>query len=183
MTSISELGTPVDDQSVQMEDVSIPTPLTDEQKCARIKGFEKEVNIFSARMDYVQDMLRIEKIEDNPHKETMEQLASELQNLERKVKFLEGKVTEFLPCPAALCKHNYKFRNTKNSKRHADPILRPAKLTNLTSKNDNNNKDNEFTLPKKTVKPVPVENSKISVPTTNSFAVLMKGRVLAPLNW
>ncbi|GFQ96488.1 hypothetical protein TNCT_256281 [Trichonephila clavata] len=136
MTSICEPGNLIDDQSVQMEDVSIPTQLSDEQKCAKLKGFEKEVNIFTARMDYIQDMLRIEKIDDNTNKETMEQLSSELQNLERKVKSLEGKVTEFLPCLVALCKHNYNFKNSKNAKRHADPILRPAKLTNLTSKSD-----------------------------------------------
>ncbi|GFQ96204.1 uncharacterized protein TNCT_211661 [Trichonephila clavata] len=172
MTSNCEPVTMVDDQSVQMEDVSIPTHLSDEEKCAKLKCFEKEVNIFTARMDYVQDMLKIEKIDDTPNKETMEQLSSELQNLERKVKFLEGKVIEFLPCPVALCKYNYNFRNSKNAKRNTDPILRPAKLTNLTAKTDKNNKDNEFTLPKKTVKPISVENNKIPVTTTNSFAVL-----------
>ncbi|GFR19568.1 hypothetical protein TNCT_212641 [Trichonephila clavata] len=120
-----------------------PPPITDEQKCAKLKGFEKEVQIFSARKEYVADMLRIEKIDDSPNKATMEQLESELQNLERKVNFLEGKVTEFLPCPVALRKHNYKFQTTK---RHADPILRPAKLTNLTAKNDSTS-NNIMNLP------------------------------------
>ncbi|GFR29031.1 uncharacterized protein TNCT_376661 [Trichonephila clavata] len=134
MTSICESGDLIDDQSVQMEDVSIPTHLTDEQKCAKLKGFEKEVHIFTARMEYVQDMHKIEKNDDTPNKETMEKLSSELQSVEKKIK--------------------------------------PPKLTNLTAKSDKNNKESEFTLPQKTVKPVSVENNKILVPTNNSFAVL-----------
>ncbi|GFR22627.1 hypothetical protein TNCT_729531 [Trichonephila clavata] len=166
MTSISELGTPVDDQSVQMEDISVLTPLTDEQKCTKLKGFEKEVQIFSARKDYVAQMLPIEKISDSPNKVTMEQLESELQNLERKLNFLEGKVTGFLPCPVALCKHNYKF---KTNKRHADPILRPAKLTNLTTENNNNSNSNEFTLPKR--RPSPFQRRIAKIPFKPTIAL------------
>ncbi|GFQ78230.1 hypothetical protein TNCT_396671 [Trichonephila clavata] len=153
-----------------MEDDSIPTQLTDEQKCAKLKGFNKEVYIFIARKEYVQDMLKIERNDDTPNTETMQKLSEELEGLDRKIKFLEGKVAEFLPCPVALCKHNYKFKSSnKNGKRHAEPILRPPKLTNLNFKTD---KESEFTLPKKTAKPVPVESTKLIVPTNNSFAVL-----------
>ncbi|GFR33531.1 hypothetical protein TNCT_307801, partial [Trichonephila clavata] len=58
MTSIREPENLIDDQSVQMEDDSIPTQLTDEQRCAKLKGFNKEIQIFTARREYVQDMLR-----------------------------------------------------------------------------------------------------------------------------
>ncbi|GFR15630.1 hypothetical protein TNCT_542281 [Trichonephila clavata] len=99
-----------------------------------------------------------ERNDDTPNTETMQKLSEELEGLDRKIKFLEGKVAEFLPCPVALCKHNYKFKSSnKNGKRHAEPILRPPKLTNLNFKTD---KESEFTLPKKTAKPVPVESTK-----------------------
>ncbi|GFR01589.1 uncharacterized protein TNCT_60281 [Trichonephila clavata] len=174
MTSILEPGTSVIDQSVHMDDISIPNSQNDEQKCNKIKAFKKEVNIFSARKDYVAEMIQIETNEDNPNQATIEQLQAEQKNLERKVLFLEGKVTESLPCPVALCNHNFKYRSIK---RHAEPILRPAKPTHLSNKNlknvNNKNKNyNDFSFPKKTVKPVSSENSQNSITTKNSFAAL-----------
>ncbi|GFQ96637.1 hypothetical protein TNCT_509901 [Trichonephila clavata] len=144
-----------------MEDDSIPTQLTDEQKCAKLKGFNKEVYIFIARKEYVEDMLKIERNDDTPNTETMQKLSEELEGLDRKIKFLEGKVAEFLPCPAALCKHNYKFKsNNKNGKRHAEPILRPPKLTNLTL-----NQTRKVNLPSPKRQPSPFQlRHKINCP-------------------
>ncbi|GFR08060.1 uncharacterized protein TNCT_545391 [Trichonephila clavata] len=172
MTSNLEPGTSVIDQSVHMDDISILNSQNDELKCNKIKAFEKEVHIFSARKDYVAEMIQIETNDDNPNLATIEQLQAEQKNLERKVIFLEGKVTESLPYPVALCNHNFKYRSIK---RHAEPILRPAKLTHLTNKNlinVNNKNDNDFTFPKNTVKPVSSENSQNSFATKNSFAAL-----------
>ncbi|GFV62596.1 uncharacterized protein TNCV_2528211 [Trichonephila clavipes] len=74
-------------------------------------------------------------------------------------------MTEFLPCPIALCTHNYKFKAVK---RPAGPVIRPAKLTVKATKNKI---DSDFVFPKKTVKSVPAQK-KEQVPTNNSFAAL-----------
>ncbi|GFV62595.1 hypothetical protein TNCV_2528201 [Trichonephila clavipes] len=57
-----EMEQQADDQSIIMEDLGPPSPLTDEQRCMKLKSFEKEVWIFSARKDYVSEMLEIEKV-------------------------------------------------------------------------------------------------------------------------
>ncbi|GFR00386.1 hypothetical protein TNCT_410271 [Trichonephila clavata] len=118
MTSIEEPGSQVGDnceQSINMEDVSITPPLTNEERCATIKGFEKQYHIFDARKDYVVCMLEIERKIPSPATETMTQLEDELKNLDIKTKIVEGKMNEFLPCPIALslCTHNYKFKAVK----------------------------------------------------------------------
>ncbi|GFR30784.1 hypothetical protein TNCT_328191 [Trichonephila clavata] len=64
-------------------------------------------------------------------------------------------MSEFLPCPIALCTHNYKFKAVK---RPAEPILRPAKLTAGINNKNSKAKNTDFSFPKKTAKPVPVEN-------------------------
>ncbi|GFR29085.1 hypothetical protein TNCT_326191 [Trichonephila clavata] len=127
--SIEELGSQVGEncyQYITMEDVSVTPPLTDEERCAKITAFEKQSQIFDARKDYVVNMLVIEKKIPSPTTETRTQLENELKNLDEKIKFLEGKMSEFLPCPIAFCTHNYIFKAVK---RPAEPILRPAKLT------------------------------------------------------
>ncbi|GFS58114.1 uncharacterized protein TNIN_430391 [Trichonephila inaurata madagascariensis] len=49
----------VDDQSINMEDLGPPPkPPSDEQRCLKLKSFDKEVRIFSARKDYISEMLR-----------------------------------------------------------------------------------------------------------------------------
>ncbi|GFQ68403.1 hypothetical protein TNCT_348621, partial [Trichonephila clavata] len=116
--------------------------LTDEERCSKLSGLETQIQIFDVRKDYVLRMIEIDKKNLAPLPETMPQLESELKNLEDKINFLEGKTIEFLPCPIAICKHNYKFKAVK---RPADPILRPSKLTARVSKNL---KNNEFSFPK-----------------------------------
>ncbi|GFQ69702.1 uncharacterized protein TNCT_140391 [Trichonephila clavata] len=175
MTSNLEHPPLVNDQSVLMDDDSFPILQNDEQRCNTIKAFEKEVKIFSARKDYVAEMVQIETKDEHPNQETVSKLQEELKTLENKVLFLEGKVTESLPCPVALCNHNFKYRSTK---RHADPIIRAGKLTQLNNKrnlktNDITDKDlKDFTFPKKTVKAVPQENSQKTIPMQNSYAAL-----------
>ncbi|GFQ81109.1 uncharacterized protein TNCT_578301 [Trichonephila clavata] len=172
MTSIEEPGSHAgdpSDQSITMEDVSVPPlPLSDEKRCAKLIGFEKQAQIFDARKDYVISMIEIEKKIPSPSPETTTQLENEMKSLEEKIKFLEGKMTEFLLCPIALCTHNYKFKAVK---RPAEPLLRPAKLTAGVSKNPKI-KNSDFSFPKKTTKPVPLENSIKQINTTNSFTAL-----------
>ncbi|GFW98385.1 uncharacterized protein TNCV_1092631 [Trichonephila clavipes] len=74
-------------------------------------------------------------------------------------------MTEFLPCPIALCPHNYK---SKVVKRTADPVIRPAKFT---AKANQNKIDADFVFPKKTTKNVSVKEIE-KVPTNNTFAAL-----------
>ncbi|GFQ66933.1 hypothetical protein TNCT_153671 [Trichonephila clavata] len=171
MTSIEEPGSQVGencDQSINMEDVSVTPPLTDEERCAKITGFEKQCQIFDARKDYVDSMLEIEKKIPSPTTKTRTQFENEMKSLDEKVKFLEGKMTEFLPCPIALCTHNYKLRLSKD---HLSQYLEPAKLTAGINKNSKA-KNTDFSFPKKTAKPVPVENTIRQINTTNSFAAL-----------
>ncbi|GFR07497.1 hypothetical protein TNCT_632011 [Trichonephila clavata] len=61
----------------------------------------------------------------------MENLHADIKSIDEKIQFLEGNLNDILPCPVALYKHNFKF---KSAKRHAEPILRPAKLT-ISTKN------------------------------------------------
>ncbi|GFR29088.1 uncharacterized protein TNCT_326201 [Trichonephila clavata] len=92
MTSIEEPGSQVGDncdQSINMEDVSVTPPLSDEERCATITGFEKQSHIFDARKDYVVNMLEIERKIPSPTTKTRAQLEDELKNLEDKIKFLE----------------------------------------------------------------------------------------------
>ncbi|GFQ74100.1 hypothetical protein TNCT_624301 [Trichonephila clavata] len=77
MTSIEEPGSLVGDncdQSINMEDISVTPPLTDEERCKRIKGFEKQYQIFDARKDYVVCMLGIGRKIPSPTTETRTQL-------------------------------------------------------------------------------------------------------------
>ncbi|GFY38114.1 uncharacterized protein TNIN_248121 [Trichonephila inaurata madagascariensis] len=128
-----------------------PTPLSDEQRCLKLKSFDKEVRIFSARKDYISKMLEIEKSIPSPTPETTQKLETELRILYDKIKKLEGKMTEFLPCPIALYPHNYKFKAVK---RPADPVIRPAKFTAKATKNQI---ASDFVFPKKTIKSVPAQ--------------------------
>ncbi|GFX78900.1 PRE_C2HC domain-containing protein [Trichonephila clavipes] len=74
--------------------------------------------------------------------------------LEDKIKELEGKMTEFLPSPIALCPHNYKFKAVK---RPADPVIRPAKFK---AKANKNKIASDFVFPKKTCKSVPAQQKE-----------------------
>ncbi|GFQ73476.1 hypothetical protein TNCT_378771 [Trichonephila clavata] len=105
MTSIIEPGSLVSensDQSVIMEDISTSPTLTDQDRCNKLRGFEKQYHVFDARKDYVVCMLDIEKRIPSPTDETKMQLEDELKSLEVKLKFLQGKMNEFLPCTIAL---------------------------------------------------------------------------------
>ncbi|GFQ77648.1 hypothetical protein TNCT_508511 [Trichonephila clavata] len=124
MTSFDEPGSLVNDLSVHMEDLSSPQPFNDEEKCTKIGMYEQQIRIFDARKDYLLNMLEIEKTGPRPSTATMEKLNAEMRNIDEKIKNLEGKLNDLMPCPVALCNHNFKF---KAAKRHAEPILRPAK--------------------------------------------------------
>ncbi|GFY54077.1 uncharacterized protein TNIN_321321 [Trichonephila inaurata madagascariensis] len=129
------------------------------QKPQRKKGFFRTER-------HISEMLGIEK-KSPPTPETTQKLESEQRTLEDKIKDLEGKMTEFLPCPIALCPHNYKFKAVK---RPADPVIRPAKFTAKAAKN-NNKTANDFVFPKKTIKNAPTQK-KDEVVTNNSYAAL-----------
>ncbi|GFQ69508.1 uncharacterized protein TNCT_357481 [Trichonephila clavata] len=154
-----------------MEDVSVPI-LTDEKKCTRLTSLEKQCRVLSARKDYVMEMTEIENAIPSQTEDMTQQLEQEAANLDEKIKNLEGKMSALLPCPVPLCKHNFKYKS--NKKRPAEPIIRPAKLNpkiNPKNTKTEENKNNDFKIPRKTAKTVPVEiNSKI--PTNNSFAAL-----------
>ncbi|GFY66240.1 uncharacterized protein TNIN_287851 [Trichonephila inaurata madagascariensis] len=140
--------------------------VTDEQHCLHLHGIDKEVRIFAARKDYINQMLEIENSTPSPTPETMKKLEEELSILETKIKTLEGKMTEFLPCPIAMCKHNNKIKAVE---RPAEPVIRPARFTAKANKNNSDAKD--FVFPKKTGKNFEQEkNEHINV--SNSFAVL-----------
>ncbi|GFQ90660.1 hypothetical protein TNCT_579071 [Trichonephila clavata] len=168
MTSFEEPGSLVgdsSDQCVNMEDITTAT-LTEEQRCAKLSGLETQIQIFDARKDYILKMIEIDRKNISPLPETLPQLESELKNINDKINFLEGKLYDSLPCPVALCNHNFKF---KSAKRHAEPILRPAKLT-IKNKNKNNSND-DFKVTKKPVRPFQEDKQKPIV-TSNKFAAL-----------
>ncbi|GFW59863.1 nucleic-acid-binding protein from transposon X-element [Trichonephila clavipes] len=153
---------------------------SDEQRCMQIKSVAKEIKIFSIRKDYVAKMLEVEESDPSKYKETKVTLETELKSLEEKIAILEGKMTDYLPCPIALCFHNNK---SKAVKRTADPVIRPAKFTakatqnqnkNNNSKVNNKNKskiDADFVFPTKTTKTAPAKEIE-KVPTNNTFAAL-----------
>ncbi|GFV42884.1 uncharacterized protein TNCV_2593321 [Trichonephila clavipes] len=131
---------------------------------------DKEIRIFSAGKDYITEMPVIERSIPNPTPETTKKLEDELHILEAKLKTLEGKMFECLPCPIALCKYNNKIKAVKRS---ADPVIRTAKFTAKANKNLNSNLnlDKDFVFPKKTAKNTTMEKNE-QVNTSNSFAVL-----------
>ncbi|GFT33294.1 uncharacterized protein TNCV_4767731 [Trichonephila clavipes] len=112
-------------------------------------------------------MLEIEKGMPSPTTETKLTLEAELKTLEEKIKFLEGKMTEFLPFPIALCPHKSTFKAVK---RPADPVTKPAKFTAKANKNKSKT-DPDFVFPKKTAKIVPTVE-KEQVQTKNTFEAL-----------
>ncbi|GFQ99766.1 hypothetical protein TNCT_663331, partial [Trichonephila clavata] len=170
MTSFPEPGSLVgdpSDQCVDMEDFTAST-LTEEQRCAKLSGLETQIQIFDARKDCVLKMIEIDRNNKHPLPETMPKLESELKFINGKINFLEGKLNDSLPCPVALCNHNFKFKTTK---RHAEPILRPAKLTIKNKNKNNNNSINDFIAAKKPVKPSQEDKQNL-IATANKFAVL-----------
>ncbi|GFU12848.1 uncharacterized protein TNCV_3574111 [Trichonephila clavipes] len=144
----------------------------------QIKSIAKEIKIFSIRKDYVAKMLEVEESDPSNNKETKVTLEAELKSLEEKIAILEGKMTDYLPCPIALCSHK-----SKAVKRTADPVIRPAKFTAKATQNQNknniskvNNKnknkiDVDFVFPTKTTKIAPAKEIE-KVPTNNTFAAL-----------
>ncbi|GFQ85463.1 hypothetical protein TNCT_166051 [Trichonephila clavata] len=87
MTSLDS-GAQVDDQSVKMEDVSVPI-LTDEDKCTKLTSLEKQCRILSARRDYVAEMIEIENAIPSNTSEMTQQLEEEVANLDEKIKILD----------------------------------------------------------------------------------------------
>ncbi|GFS68819.1 uncharacterized protein TNCV_409061 [Trichonephila clavipes] len=79
------------------------------------------------------------------------------------MKLIEGKMTELLPRPIALCP---KFNKSKAVKRSAAPVNKPAKTNKAISTTDP-----DYTFPWKTAKNPP-SAEKIDINTNNSFEVL-----------
>ncbi|GFX38792.1 hypothetical protein TNCV_4748621 [Trichonephila clavipes] len=98
-----------------------------------------------------------------PTPDTKLALEAELKTLEAKIKFMEGKMTEFLPRPIALSPQNSK---PKAVKRPAAPVTKPAK-----SNKSKNSTDSDFVFPKKTVKNTPLEEKK-EIKINNTFEAL-----------
>ncbi|GFR01423.1 uncharacterized protein TNCT_297161 [Trichonephila clavata] len=141
-----------------------------------LTSLEKQSRVLSARKDYVTDMTEIENSIPSKTEDVKQQLEEEAANLDEKIKFLEGKMSVLLPCPVPLCKHNFKYKS--NRKRMAELIIKPAKLNpklnpKLNSKiaKTEENKTNDFKIPRKTAKTVPVETNT-EIPINNSFAAL-----------
>ncbi|GFW18967.1 uncharacterized protein TNCV_164831 [Trichonephila clavipes] len=78
-----------DDQSVIMEEFD-PQNITDEQKCNNLKSIDKQIKIYTARKDYIKNMLNIEKSIPGPTNETSQQLEAEAAGLDDKIKALEA---------------------------------------------------------------------------------------------
>ncbi|GFQ73569.1 uncharacterized protein TNCT_662241 [Trichonephila clavata] len=90
-----------------------------------------------------------------------------MSNVDEKIKKLQGKLNDIMPCPVALCKHNFKFKSTK---RRAEPIIRPGKLS-LKAKNIRLMlKMNFFQLKNRSDHPRRI--TKNQFPTSNKFAAL-----------
>ncbi|GFU20548.1 uncharacterized protein TNCV_859531 [Trichonephila clavipes] len=77
-----------DDQSVIVEEFD-PQNITDEQKCNNLKSIDKQIKIYTARKDYIKNMLNIEKSIPGPTNETSQQLEAEAAELDDKIKALE----------------------------------------------------------------------------------------------
>ncbi|GFY42612.1 hypothetical protein TNIN_169641 [Trichonephila inaurata madagascariensis] len=75
-----------------------PPTITDEQHCLHLHGPDKEIRIFAARKDCINQMLEIERGTPSPTPETTKKLEEELSMLEAKIKTLKV-MSEFLPCP------------------------------------------------------------------------------------
>ncbi|GFU08884.1 uncharacterized protein TNCV_1317851 [Trichonephila clavipes] len=112
-----------DDQSVIMEEFD-PQNITDEQKCNNLKSIDKQIKIYTARKDYIKNMLNIEKSIPGPTNETSQQLEAEAAGLDDKIKALEVNenkldVEDFkIPRKTAksntVPKENIKITSTKN---------------------------------------------------------------------
>ncbi|GFV05285.1 uncharacterized protein TNCV_224971 [Trichonephila clavipes] len=112
-----------DDQSVIMEELD-PQNITDEQKCNNLKSIDKQIKIYTARKDYIKNMLNIEKSIPGPTNETSQLLEAEAAGLDDKIKALEVNenkldVKDFkIPRKTAksntVPKENIKITSTKN---------------------------------------------------------------------
>ncbi|GFR32952.1 hypothetical protein TNCT_398631 [Trichonephila clavata] len=140
-----------------MEDLSTSIR-TDEQKCAELQSFGKQICIFTARREYVAEMINIEKSIPSRTPETTQKLEEVAASVDEKIKMLESKMFEFLPCPVPLCTHNFKYKSVKRGT--TGPLIRPAKLNPNASKS--NTKDTtEFKITRKIAKNnnFPAENA------------------------
>ncbi|GFX73364.1 uncharacterized protein TNCV_1469861 [Trichonephila clavipes] len=175
LSKSSLMEAPVDDHCITMEDLGPPTPkLPADLRCSQITSVGKELEIYQIRRDYVTSMIDLENRTPSATTETKSKLEEELKTLNENISILEGKLADYLPCPNALCFHNSK---SKAVKRTAEPVIRPAKFsakaTNNAKTNANNNKNNndEFVIPKKTTKNIPIKEME-KLATTNAFAAL-----------
>ncbi|GFX83862.1 uncharacterized protein TNCV_2546531 [Trichonephila clavipes] len=87
-----EMETPVDDQCVNMEDLGPPSPpkFPDELRCSQVKSVQMEMWIFTARKNYVSELLEIEKETNGPRTETAQKSEAEMTSLDEKINILEA---------------------------------------------------------------------------------------------
>ncbi|GFT12444.1 hypothetical protein TNCV_4336141 [Trichonephila clavipes] len=106
-----------------MEDINPPPPLTDEQRCLNLHCLDKEVHIFTARKDSINEMLEIEKNILSATPETTRKLEEELKNLDAKIKTLEVETEDHhRKIPTYLTQQKMEYYVTK------PPANRPLKL-------------------------------------------------------
>ncbi|GFV75005.1 hypothetical protein TNCV_4086731 [Trichonephila clavipes] len=74
----------------------------------KITSIGKELEIYQIRRDYVTSMIDLENRTPSATTETKSKLEEELKSLNENISVLEGKLTDYLPCPNALCYHNSK---------------------------------------------------------------------------
>ncbi|GFT44829.1 hypothetical protein TNCV_3688671 [Trichonephila clavipes] len=77
-----------ENRSVIMEESNPPT-LPDEQKYTNWQSIDKQIIIFTARKDYVTEMLEIEKSIPGPTTEITQKLEAESTRLDERIKALE----------------------------------------------------------------------------------------------
>ncbi|GFS91128.1 probable RNA-directed DNA polymerase from transposon X-element [Trichonephila clavipes] len=140
---------------------------TIEQRCLKEATISKEKMIYTCRMEYLSALLEVENESPGLEPEKNTALKDELMMAKSKIKFLEGKMTEFLPRPIALSPQNIKIKVVK---RPVDPVTKPAKTTTKVNKIKNQS-DKDFVFPKKTVTFTPAVE-KEQVKTKNTFEAL-----------
>ncbi|GFY43598.1 uncharacterized protein TNIN_358931 [Trichonephila inaurata madagascariensis] len=114
----------------QVDDDPPPPAITDEQHCLHLHGIDKEIRIFAARKDTINQMLEIER--------STPALRGNDEKARRGALHAGGK--------------------DKDPGRPAEPVIRPSKFTAKANKNLNAVQD--FVFPKKTAKNTAMEKNE-----------------------
>ncbi|GFY77270.1 uncharacterized protein TNIN_236231 [Trichonephila inaurata madagascariensis] len=144
-----------DDHSVIMEEIDPPT-LTDEQKCTNLQSIDKQIRIFTARKDYITEMLNIEKSIPGPTTETTQKMEAEAASLDVEIKALEAKLT------AKIIKNNKlddkEFKVSRETLKSSSVLKDDPKITATNNKfaafDTANNDFEDVTLAAPKIKPI-----------------------------